>query len=364
MARCNKPFLACTAGDLMSGPVEVVRQDSTLREAAVVLRKAQVSGAPVVDDEGRCVGVISAADFVRWANQPGADGRPDVRAIRTCPYQNTGPSGEGKELVCCTLPAGACPVQRPAAEKEAPVCGMPSCVLVDWQLVVEGLPLAEVRRFMTADPVMVPASTALSDLARMMIDAHLHRVIVVDDERRPVGVVSSTDIVAAVARHSARTEAAPRTILHPTDFSDASGAAFRTACSLARQDGSRILVLHVYPAPVCHGEVVARREPPTYEDNLWRFLGQYQAPDLTVEHRLVEGDATAEVLRTAEEEGCDLIVLGTRGRTGLPRLLLGSVAEAVMRRSPCPVLTVRPPKGGGGVKQAPAEEVSAAPAGV
>jgi nucleotide-binding universal stress UspA family protein len=56
----------------------------------------------------------------------------------------------------------------------------------------------------------------------------------------------------------------------------------------------------------------------------------------------VEGETTSEILRVAEEEGCDLIVMGTKGRTGLARMLLGSVAETVLRQAPCPVLTVRP----------------------
>jgi CBS domain-containing protein len=64
---------------------------------------------------------------------------------------------------------------------------------------VEKVPTDEVRQYMTADVVTVPPGTRIADLARQMLDAHIHRVIVVDEERRPVGVVSSTDILAAVA---------------------------------------------------------------------------------------------------------------------------------------------------------------------
>jgi CBS domain-containing protein len=64
---------------------------------------------------------------------------------------------------------------------------------------VEQLPTDEVRRFMTPDPVTAPPATSIGVLARMMLDTHIHRVIVVDEERRPVGVVSSTDLLAAVA---------------------------------------------------------------------------------------------------------------------------------------------------------------------
>jgi nucleotide-binding universal stress UspA family protein len=136
-----------------------------------------------------------------------------------------------------------------------------------------------------------------------------------------------------------------RTILHATDFSERSERAFHLACSLARDHGARLVILHVYPPPVAHGEVVARRQPNGYEEELWNTLRQLQAPDpkVKVEHRLEEGEAAAEILRVARESSCDLIVLGMHGRTGLRRLLMGSVAEQVVRQAPCPVLTVTTP---------------------
>jgi nucleotide-binding universal stress UspA family protein len=66
-------------------------------------------------------------------------------------------------------------------------------------------------------------------------------------------------------------------------------------------------------------------------------------PKVPVEHRLVQGDAATEMLQVAEETKCDVIVLGTHGRTGLGRLLMGSVAEQVLRKAPCPVVTVKTP---------------------
>jgi CBS-domain-containing membrane protein len=71
--------------------------------------------------------------------------------------------------------------------------------------VIEGLPDAAVRRYMTADVVTVMPQTPLCALARRMLDAHIHRVIVVDEQHRPVGVVSSTDLLAALA-HSDGTD--------------------------------------------------------------------------------------------------------------------------------------------------------------
>jgi CBS-domain-containing membrane protein len=96
-----------------------------------------------------------------------------------------------------------CPVQRRRKEpggEEWVVCTDPHTVLVDWQVVeVEKLPAETVGRFMTADPVTVGPDAPIRTLARTMIDAHIHRVIVVDGERRPIGVVSSTDLLAAMA---------------------------------------------------------------------------------------------------------------------------------------------------------------------
>jgi nucleotide-binding universal stress UspA family protein len=134
-----------------------------------------------------------------------------------------------------------------------------------------------------------------------------------------------------------------RCILCPTDFSGPAARAFPLACALARDHGADVLVLHVYPPPVAHGEVVARRQPNGFHDELWRQLQSFQAPGgaVCVRHRLEEGDAAGEIVRVAEEGGCDLIVMGTHGRTGLRRLVMGSVAEEVLREAPCPVLTVK-----------------------
>lgn len=135
-----------------------------------------------------------------------------------------------------------------------------------------------------------------------------------------------------------------QTILHPTDLSPRSEYAFHLACALARDHGGSVVVLHVYPPPVAHGEVVARRQD-DYEEQLRQHLHRIQAPGLTVcvRHRLAEGAPAEEILRVAGELGCDLIAMGTHGRTGLGRLLMGSVAEEVVRKAPCPVLTVKTP---------------------
>jgi nucleotide-binding universal stress UspA family protein len=138
-----------------------------------------------------------------------------------------------------------------------------------------------------------------------------------------------------------------RTILHPTDFSPRSAAAFRLACSLARELGARMVVVHVQPpAQSVFGELgpfPADREAVArcMREQLSQVVPEADGPP--VEHRLLEGDPTRGILDTAREAGCDLIVMGTHGRTGLGHLLMGSVAEAVLRKAPCPVLTVKAP---------------------
>jgi nucleotide-binding universal stress UspA family protein len=137
-----------------------------------------------------------------------------------------------------------------------------------------------------------------------------------------------------------------RTVLHPTDFSERSELAFRLACSLARDYGARLLVLHVAEPPFAvAGEGVVMLPFEEDLEPLRRQLQQLRPPDpkVQVEHRLVQGDAATEILRVAEETKCDVIVLGTHGRTGVARLLMGSVAEQVVRKARCPVVTVKAP---------------------
>ncbi len=149
-----RPFVILTAADVMSQDVVAIPQHLSLRAAAHMLANAHVTGAPVIDDRGVCVGVLSSTDFVRWAEK---EHHPLVQ-----------PRGE--------------------------------CVCSEWQVVeVEDLPVDEVAGYMTRDPVTVTPSTSITELARMMLDAHIHRVVVVDHRGRPVGIVSSTDVPAAVA---------------------------------------------------------------------------------------------------------------------------------------------------------------------
>jgi CBS domain-containing protein len=203
MTTATKPLLEMTANDLMTPDVVKLREGMPLRDAAQLLVEKRIGGAPVVDKWGKCVGVLTARDYLRLAadhhEATGAEAAP--RPV-TCGFQEK-QHIDSHEATMCTLPPGACAVQArqtgPNGE-ELTVCTQPNCVLCDWQIVeVEKLPTDSVSRYMTANTVTVTVDAPIRDLARKMIDAAIHRIIVVDAEQRPVGIVSSTDLLAALA---------------------------------------------------------------------------------------------------------------------------------------------------------------------
>ncbi len=135
-----------------------------------------------------------------------------------------------------------------------------------------------------------------------------------------------------------------RTILHPTDFSQPAEEAFQLAASLARDHGARLVVLHVTPA--ASQDAAGSEEIWLHKDHLWEEFHRLEALDprireVRIECKFIDGDPVEEILRLAGAIDCDLIVMGTEGRSGLGRLLMGSVAEKVLRKAPCPVLTVK-----------------------
>ena len=119
-------------------------------------------------------------------------------------------------------------------------------------------------------------------------------------------------------------------ILLPTDFSAAAEAAALVATAMARETGARLHVVHVVPPAT---------DPSLGSEQLTR-LGRQLGKGLAVELALLSGRAAREITAYARDKGIDLIVMSTHGRTGVSRTLLGSVAEAVVRLSPCLVLTV------------------------
>ena len=140
-------------------------------------------------------------------------------------------------------------------------------------------------------------------------------------------------------------------ILLPTDFSDYSTAATKYACELALRFNSELHILHTLehylsstptfgfgldiPTFVNESKAAAEKKLAGLIDSSW-LVGR------TVIRSVTEGSPRVEIIRYAREANIDLIVLSTHGRTGLSHVMLGSVAESVVRTAPCPVLTVRP----------------------
>ncbi|MGF1583204.1 MAG: HPP family protein [Gemmataceae bacterium] len=145
------------AANIMTTDLIMIPKHMCLAVAARILSQHHISGAPVVDDDGRCIGVLSAQDFLRWVERGGGGFQPKREALlEICP---------------------------------------------SWQIVdVETDRIDEVGNFMTPDPVTVSLYTPVAEIARMMIEVHIHRVIVVDDKDRPQGIITSTDILSILAR--------------------------------------------------------------------------------------------------------------------------------------------------------------------
>jgi len=140
-----------------------------------------------------------------------------------------------------------------------------------------------------------------------------------------------------------------RTILVPIDFSPNADAVLEWAAHLAEEHGSRLVLLHAYHLPVDFQQLEGAYLPPDFwtqvkndaAENLDRYASQLRQRGLAVETSIREGYPASVIEDEARERHADLIVIGTRGHTGLKHLLLGSVAERVVQKAPCPVLTVK-----------------------
>jgi nucleotide-binding universal stress UspA family protein len=142
----------------------------------------------------------------------------------------------------------------------------------------------------------------------------------------------------------------PKNILVPTDLSEGAEEALDYACELARQFGATVHLLHVIGIPTLGVPELGVALTSTMIDTMVRE-NQVALEELVERKRtsatfgqalLRTGDARDLINQTAREVGADLIVMGTHGRRGVTRALLGSVTETVVRSAPCPVLTVRP----------------------
>lgn len=143
-------------------------------------------------------------------------------------------------------------------------------------------------------------------------------------------------------------------ILFCTDFSENSHYAFTYALDLAKTYKSSLLILHVTPPPV-HPEQLSTYLPPEkleelkksqknevdhlLEENYLKKMNRFKNYKVAFK----EGEPFMEIIRMVKKGPADLIVMGTHGRTGLDHVLFGSTAEKVVRKSPCPVLTIRLP---------------------
>jgi CBS-domain-containing membrane protein len=166
MVETTKRLLELTAADLMSRDVIVLSQSTSLRAAAHQLARARVSGAPVVDDAGRCVGVLSATDLVRWLDRG---------------------TNASRRIFSATTEFCA-----------------------DWEVVdLEALPVDSIDRYMSTHVITATTDTCIGELARAMSAAHIHRIIILADEGRPIGIVSSSDVLAAVAAEDQRERQLP-----------------------------------------------------------------------------------------------------------------------------------------------------------
>jgi nucleotide-binding universal stress UspA family protein len=129
-------------------------------------------------------------------------------------------------------------------------------------------------------------------------------------------------------------------ILYPTDFSSHSNQAYFHAVALAEKHGASLTIMYVYAPPLGSS---GGEDRPYWKDQLEQI--RPVDPGIAVHHVFLDGDPATEIVQYAADAGIDLIVMGTHGRTGLERLLMGSVAEKVMRDAHCSVLVVKLPKG-------------------
>jgi nucleotide-binding universal stress UspA family protein len=159
--------------------------------------------------------------------------------------------------------------------------------------------------------------------------------------------------VAWVGSPVAVLERMPRSIeriLVPHDFSETADAALAMALDLAEKMRARVTILHAYEVPtyVFPESVVATADlvgqiRGAAEEALANLKERTQRPGVQVDTTLRQGVAWSEINQAAKELGSDLVVMGTHGRRGFSRALIGSVAEKVVRTAPCPVLTVHGP---------------------
>lgn len=138
-------------------------------------------------------------------------------------------------------------------------------------------------------------------------------------------------------------------ILVPVDFSDHADAVVEWGAHLAKAHGSKVVLLHAYHLPVEFQQLEGAYLPPDFwanvkeeaEQSLGRYAERIRERGIGVEALVREGYPATVIVDEAKSLPADLIVIGTHGLTGLKHMLLGSIAERVVQKAPCPVLTVK-----------------------
>jgi nucleotide-binding universal stress UspA family protein len=138
-------------------------------------------------------------------------------------------------------------------------------------------------------------------------------------------------------------------ILVPVDFSENSASVIEWAAHLAEEHGSRVILFHAYHLPVEFQQLEGAYLPPDFwanvkaeaEQTLRRYQDELEQRGIEVEGVVREGYAATAIVDEATSQQVDLIVIGTHGLSGLKHMLLGSIAERVVQKAPCPVLTVK-----------------------
>lgn len=140
-----------------------------------------------------------------------------------------------------------------------------------------------------------------------------------------------------------------KNILCPVDYSESGNAAITYASSLAKEYDAEIHLVHIYDLPLAYVDggfasaPIPSVPPADLDGEQSKLNAVTPTSGVKYRHRLVVGSPVDELVKYVTEQNIDLIVMGTHGRTGLGRLLMGSVAEGVVRRASCPVLTIKQP---------------------
>lgn len=192
-----KPLSDLTAADLMNRQVISIPVRYSLREAAEILQRNQIAGAPVVDEEGCCVGLLSAHHYTRWT----CDGSQpmEIQGTDQCPFLVNGRLLTGETLAICILEEGACEFQRiqpSIGGLHTAVCSRKPLPLTGTRHCRQDLPQGSVARYMDTRFIIAQLDTPIGELTQLMLTAHVDRIVILDQQHRPVGIVSSFDLLS------------------------------------------------------------------------------------------------------------------------------------------------------------------------